>query len=131
MKYLTIILFCLLAMQVSAQLNTVKYLVNGDSILTFTSQYKNLEITVVDSSGSADTLVLEKQSLSTTGWANISVLSNATGAIVVSMIPGTAAGVGGAIYYLSNFGEGYFRLRMTDGGDAVARKLRVKVVGRP
>lgn len=124
----TIILFFILVLSTSAQtIISPTYLVNGDSIETFTSQYRNLEITVVDSTV-ADTLVLEKQSLKTTDWANISVLSNKTGAIVVSMIPGT--GVGGAIYYLENFGEGNFRLRMTDGGDLVARRLRVKVVGR-
>lgn len=123
-----IILFFILSVSTLGQLNTVKYLVNGDSILTFTSQYKNLEIIVVDSTA-ADTLVLEKQSFTTTGWANISVLSNVTGAVVTKMIPGT--GVGGAIYFLERFGEGYFRLRMTDGGDFVARKLRVKAVGKP
>jgi uncharacterized membrane protein len=106
----------------------MKYLVTTDSILTFVSQYKNLEIYVVDSTV-VDTVVLEKQSLSTTGWANISTLSNATGAVVTKMIP--TAGINGAIYYLELFGEGYFRLRMTDVGDNTAHKIKVKVVGRP
>lgn len=123
-----ILLFLYIPLLGFAQLNTMKYLVAGDSILTFTSQYKNLEIYVVDSTV-VDTVVLEKQSLSTTGWANISTLSNVTGAVVVSMIP--TAGIGGAIYYLSDFGVGYFRLRMKDVGDNTVHKIKVKVIGVP
>ena len=125
-----IIFICLLLITSISygQINTEKYLVGSDSILTFLSQYRNLEIIVVDSTV-VDTVVLEKQSLSTTGWANISTTSNVTGAVVVSMIP--TAGMGGAIYFLKDFGEGSFRLRLTDtGADASVHKVKVKVVGR-
>ena len=124
-KILMIIL--LLPLLTFAQLSTDKYLVLGDTILTFTSQYENLEICVVDSA-IVDTVVLEKQSLS--GWANISTLSNVTGAIVVSMIPG--AGLGGGFYFLEKFGVGSYRLRMIDtAADASEKKVKVRVTGRP
>jgi len=121
--------FCIISPLIFGQLNTIKYLVLGDSIVTFASQYRNLEICVVDSA-TQDTVVLEKQSLSTGGWANISTFSNVTGAVVTSMIPGV--GMGGAYYYLSDFGEGYFRLRMIDDAlDASLKGVKVKITGKP
>ena len=127
-KILMIVL--LLPLLAFAQLSEQKYLVAGDSILTFTSQYPNLEILIIDSATvEADTVVLEKKGLGT-GWANVSTLSNITGAVVVSMIPGT--GLGGGYYFLEKFGEGSFRLRMTDAtAGVVEKKTRVKVTGKP
>jgi len=127
MKKILLFMLLFLPLFAQAQLSTDKYLVALDTILTFTSQYENLEICVVDSA-IVDTVVLEKQSLS--GWANISTLSNVTGAIVVSMIPG--AGLGGGFYFLEKFGVGSYRLRMIDtAADASEKKVKVRVTGRP
>ena len=127
MKKILLFMLLFLPLFAQAQLSTDKYLVALDTILTFTSQYENLEICIVDSA-TVDTVVLEKQSLS--GWANISTTSNITGAVVVSMIP--TLGLGGAFYFLEKFGVGSFRLRMIDDAlDASLKGVKVRVTGRP
>ena len=57
MKYLMIILFCLLAIPISAQINTAKELTTADSVYDIVSQGEWLEVAVYDT-GDADTITV-------------------------------------------------------------------------
>jgi len=126
MKKITIAIFIILSCSLTfGQLSTTKYLVGGDTILTFASQSNAFQIAVVDSS-SQDTVVLERLTIGT-GWATVAPIALGTGSYVTILTPGV--GMNGGLYYVDKNAQGTFRLRMTDYAPAT-RSIKVNVEGR-